>query len=205
VVLGNPPWDIITIKKKEWFAAFNFEILTAKSKQQRDRVERGVLSDAHNAVAFRDYVNEFEGQKRINDLLYTRQKVTIEGDLAGRFLDTFRVFMERNAQLLDTTGMTGTVVPSAFHANEPDQCRRGLGGNSGRDGAAPASVLWVRGPGSAAAMGMARGVLDAGPGENGRLGLLEPRPQWQEVGTARRTVVRAYRVEMRAAGRRSHP
>jgi len=101
VVLGNPPWDIITIKKKEWFAAFNFEILTAKSKQQRDRVERGVLSDAHNAVAFRDYVNEFEGQKRINDLLYTRQKVTIEGDLAGRFLDTFRVFMERNAQLLD--------------------------------------------------------------------------------------------------------
>ena len=32
--------------------------------------------------------------------------------------DAFRLFMERNAQLLAPDGVTGVVVPSAFHANE---------------------------------------------------------------------------------------
>ena len=51
-------------------------------------------------------------------LPYQFQKVFIDGDLAGRQLDAFRVFMERNSQLLHSTGITGVVVPSAFHANE---------------------------------------------------------------------------------------
>ena len=42
----------------------------------------------------------------------------MDGDLAGRQLDDFRLFMERNAQLLAPDGVTGVVVPSAFHANE---------------------------------------------------------------------------------------
>ena len=36
----------------------------------------------------------------------------------GRQLDAFRIFMERNAQLIRPDGVTAAVVPSAFHANE---------------------------------------------------------------------------------------
>src|SRR5204862_449541 len=50
--------------------------------------------------------------------IYRYQKVRLEGDLAGRQLDSFRVFMERNTQLLASNGTVGLVVPSAFHANE---------------------------------------------------------------------------------------
>ncbi|MEW4490899.1 N-6 DNA methylase [Thalassoglobus sp. JC818] len=117
-ILGNPPWDTVTIKRKEWFASFDFEELNASNKRERDEIEAKVLSVPENTVSFNEYVESFEQTKRVFDALYSYQKVQVEGDLAGRFLDLFRVFMERNAQLLDKSGMTGVVVPSAFHANE---------------------------------------------------------------------------------------
>jgi len=117
-VLGNPPWEAIQFKSKEFFAAFDFEILSAPTKRERTAIEKRLT--AHPAVGplFEQYVEVFEQQKRVNDCLYQYQKVFIEGDLAGRQLDAFRVFMERNSQLLYRSGMTGVVVPSAFHANE---------------------------------------------------------------------------------------
>lgn len=117
-VLGNPPWDAITIKRNEWFAGFDFGVLDAATKKERDVIEHKLLADSAVARAFDRYVEEFERTKRVHDALYEYQKVYIDGDLAGRFLDAFRVFMERGSQLLGTGGITGVVVPSAFHANE---------------------------------------------------------------------------------------
>jgi len=118
VVLGNPPWDAIQFKSKEFFAAFDFEILNAPTKRERERIERRLTADPVCGPLFETYKEDFEEQKRANDLLYQYQKVFIEGDLAGRQLDAFRVFMERNTHLLAAHGTTGVVVPSAFHANE---------------------------------------------------------------------------------------
>ncbi|MFN7954351.1 MAG: hypothetical protein U0610_21675 [bacterium] len=119
VVLGNPPWDAIQFKSKEFFAAFDFEILSAPTKRERERMEVEALQAPAVRALLEHYKEDFEQQKRANDVLYRYQKVQIEGDLAGRQLDAFRVFMERNAQLLAPTGcLTGVVVLSAFHANE---------------------------------------------------------------------------------------
>jgi hypothetical protein len=118
VVLGNPPWDAIQFKSKEFFAAFDFDILNAPTKRERESIERRLVNDPACGPLFERYKEDFEQQKRVNDVLYEYQKVYIEGDLAGRQGDAFRIFMERNAQLLARTGWTGVVVPSAFHANE---------------------------------------------------------------------------------------
>jgi hypothetical protein len=115
---GNPPWDAIQFKTKEFFAAFDFEILSAPTKREREGIERRLTADPACGPLFLHYKEEFERQKRTNDILYEYQKVYIDGDLAGRQGDAFRVFMERNAQLLAKNGWTGVVVPSAFHANE---------------------------------------------------------------------------------------
>ncbi|MGO9465690.1 MAG: Eco57I restriction-modification methylase domain-containing protein [Isosphaeraceae bacterium] len=117
-VLGNPPWDAIQFKSKEFFAAFDFEILSAPTKRERLGIELRLNADRVCGPLFVQYKEEFEQQKRANDVLYEYQKVYIDGDLAGRQADAFRVFMERNAQLLGKKGWTGVVVPSAFHANE---------------------------------------------------------------------------------------
>ncbi len=118
VVLGNPPWDSIQFKSKEFFAAFDFEILNAPTKRERISIEQRLMSDVRCGKLFDVYVESFEMQKRIIDILYKYQKIFIDGDLCGRQLDYFRVFMERNTLLLGRNGSTGIVVPSAFHANE---------------------------------------------------------------------------------------
>jgi len=117
-VLSNPPWDAIQFKSKEFFAAFDFEILNAPTKREREAIEKRLTADPLCGPLFVHYKEDFEQQKRANDVLYDYQKVYIDGDLAGRQGDAFRVFMERNAQLLAKKGYTGVVVPSAFHANE---------------------------------------------------------------------------------------
>jgi hypothetical protein len=117
-VVGNPPWDTIQFKSKEFFAAFDMSILEAPTKKERGAIERRLLDDSEVASLFREHVEGFERVKRVNDRLYAFQKIQVEGDLAGRFLDAFRVFMERNAQLLRGRGFVGVLVPSAFHANE---------------------------------------------------------------------------------------
>lgn len=117
-VLGNPPWDAIQFKTKEFFASFDFKILDAPTKRERTAIEERLLADHACGPLFEEYKEAFERLKRANDALCEYQKVEVEGDLAGRQVDAFRVFMERNAKLLGPSGRTGVLVPSAFHANE---------------------------------------------------------------------------------------
>ena len=65
-----------------------------------------------------DYCDIFERQKNCHNILYEYQKVSVGGDLAGRYSDIYRVFAERNVQLLAHEGFAGFLAPSAFHANE---------------------------------------------------------------------------------------
>lgn len=116
-VVGNPPWDAIKFNTKEFLASFDLRVLDAPTKRERDRIEEELSSKGDAAHLFNQYQEAFEQQKRSNDRLFRYQKVTIEGDLAGRQLDAFRVFSERGAGLLGPTGAIGLVVPSAFHAN----------------------------------------------------------------------------------------
>lgn len=117
-VLGNPPWDAIQFKTKEFFASFDLRILDAPTKRERTAIEERLLADHACGPLFEEYKEAFEQLKRATDALCEYQKVEVEGDLAGRQVDAFRVFMERNAKLLGLAGRTGVLVPSAFHANE---------------------------------------------------------------------------------------
>ncbi|MEI7769089.1 MAG: hypothetical protein WCI67_03820 [Chloroflexales bacterium] len=118
VVVGNPPWDRMLPADKEFFAAFEFTVLDAATKRERESIERRLQSDPLVATAHAVYIEEFRSTERVLDKLYSYQVVEIDGEKTIGKLDAFRVFMERNAQMLGPTGLTGVVVPSAFHANE---------------------------------------------------------------------------------------
>lgn len=114
-VLGNPPWDAIKFNTREFLAAFDLRVLDAPTKRERDKVERSLTETASVLALFRDRQAEFERLKRTNDRLFLYQKVIVDGDLAGRQLDMFRVFLERGWRVLGGAGRLGLVVPSAFH------------------------------------------------------------------------------------------
>lgn len=114
-ILGNPPWDAIKFNTKEFLAAYDLRVLDAPTKQERDRVEADLTHSPQIAARFALYQAGFERMKRTNDRNFVHQKLTVDGDLAGRQLDLYRVVLERACQLLGPTGYLGIVVPSSFH------------------------------------------------------------------------------------------
>ena len=118
VVLGNPPWDRMLPSDKDFFAAYVFSVLDAPTKRERQAVQKQLLEDPTIKAAYDAYIATFRGDERVIDTLYRFQIVEVHGEKTIGKQDAFRVFMERNAQLLDRGGSTGVVVPSAFHANE---------------------------------------------------------------------------------------
>lgn len=116
-VVGNPPWDTWTFKSKEWFAGFDVSISESDGGSDHEPAQQRILANPAVLARFRTEVARFEGGKRAFDALYAFQKVIIADDLAGRFLDLYRVFLERMHQCLGGRGLLGVLVPSAFHAN----------------------------------------------------------------------------------------
>jgi len=118
VVLGNPPWDRMLPADKEFFAAYEFTILDAPTKRERSGIEKRILENAEIAASHQAYIEEFRGVEKVLKSIYAYQVAIVDGEKTIGKQDAFRAFMERNAQLLNPKGLTGVVVPSAFHANE---------------------------------------------------------------------------------------
>jgi hypothetical protein len=117
-VLGNPPWERMLPADKEFFASFEFDVVNAPTKREREGTQRRLLADPGIAAQYQAYIHSFRADERIIDRLYKYQQVEVEGEVTIGKQDAFRVFMERFTQLVRPGGYVGLVVPSAFHANE---------------------------------------------------------------------------------------
>lgn len=117
-VIGNPPWDKVRPKAKEFFATYDFSVLEAPTKRERTAIQERLEAEPGVKSALADYTESIEEQHRAFAAYYSSQVVEVGGDHTGGDPDLFRVFMERNAQLLSLGAFSGVVVPSAFHANE---------------------------------------------------------------------------------------
>jgi hypothetical protein len=98
-ILGNPPWDRMLPADKEFFAAFEFRILDAPTKRERDVIQQRLLTDPEIKQRYDAYIDEFRGSERIFDLLFEYQVVEVDGERTIGKQDAFRAFMERNTQL----------------------------------------------------------------------------------------------------------
>jgi len=116
--LGNPPWDKVMPADKEFFASFDFRILNATTKRERTGIQQRLLSEENTRQLYDDYLSTFRELKAVLERLYHFQVVEVAGEDTIGAQDAFRAFMERSSQVLKTGGLTGVVVPSAFHANE---------------------------------------------------------------------------------------
>ena len=118
VVLGNPPWDAVRPKAKEFFATYDFEVLAAPTKRERVSIEKRLIENTQIKKHHEAYLEGFQEQHRIHGVLYQWQVVVVNGEKTGGDPDLAKLFLERNTQILGEKGITGVVVPSAFHANE---------------------------------------------------------------------------------------
>ena len=117
VVLGNPPWEAIRPQRTEFFGDYDLAAWAGHTRRERRAAETRLIKVPEIAAKFAEYLDHIEGAKRACDRLYERQKIFVDGDLAGRYLDQYRVFLERKAQLVTQGGRVSVVVPASFRAN----------------------------------------------------------------------------------------
>lgn len=118
-IVGNPPWDRVRPFAKDFYASYNFEIVAASSKRERDDIEKELDATPHVRAAFEAYKVDFEEQGRVHDVLYEWQSVRIGDIWAGRGnADAYVLFAERALQLEHLGAYIGVVLPSGFYANE---------------------------------------------------------------------------------------
>jgi hypothetical protein len=109
VVLGNPPWERLTLRDQEWFASRDPEIAFSQNAADR-RQKIQALATEHP-----DLLKEFQAEKRAS----LAEKAFSRGSgyfpLAGvGDVNTFALFAETAQRLLAPLGSTGLIVPSGI-------------------------------------------------------------------------------------------
>ena len=118
VVLGNPPWDVVLPNTRDFVAELDPAVLDAPDRATRAAIEQAVLARPGVDAAFDAYRAGFDRLKRIAQRLYRHQSARAGGGMTAGNLDLFRLFAERNMDLVAEDGAIGVLMPSAFHANE---------------------------------------------------------------------------------------
>lgn len=116
-VIGNPPWDAVRPKSKEFFAAIDLRVLDAPTKRERAGVEAGLRADARVAALEVAYERELRAEQRLHERLFKHQTALVLGAKTGGDPDKAKLFAERFVELCRPSGKIGVLLPSAFHAN----------------------------------------------------------------------------------------
>ncbi|MCL4502403.1 MAG: N-6 DNA methylase [Deltaproteobacteria bacterium] len=111
-VLGNPPWETLEFKEKEWFSDIRPDIADA-STETRKKLIKKLAQD--NPVLFANYKRAL----RISDGERSLIRDTDRYPLCARGkINTFSIFAELKRSLLNPTGRVGCIVPSGIATDD---------------------------------------------------------------------------------------
>lgn len=117
-VLGNPPWDALQPYRKEFYASFDLRVLDAPTRKERSQVEQRLAADESISRQFDEYVDRIERMRRALSRIHSHIGKQADGAASGAATDVWQGFAQQNLALLKEQGRIGTVLPSAFHANQ---------------------------------------------------------------------------------------
>jgi N-6 DNA Methylase len=112
-VLGNPPWERVTLKEKEWFAERRPEIANAPNSAARKRLIQALRTEVPALYAkFQDSLRQADGESHLirNSKLYP---------LCGRGdINLYAIFAEGMRNRLALEGRAGCVVPTGIATDD---------------------------------------------------------------------------------------
>ena len=113
VVLGNPPWERINLREKEFFASRAPEVAQASNKAARERMIRELPGKKPElAKQFADATRDAECQSK-----FVRESGRFP--LCGRGdVNTYSIFAELDRNLANDRGGTGIIVPSGIATDD---------------------------------------------------------------------------------------
>lgn len=115
-VVGNPPWDTVRPLAKEFFAAFDLQIMNAPTKRERESIEKALLTNVATQALWHAYSEEIEQAKQCFGRAYDHQREVIDGKMTGGDLDLGKLFAERTFYACCSNGAIGLVLPGSFYS-----------------------------------------------------------------------------------------
>jgi hypothetical protein len=113
VVLGNPPWERVNLKEKEFFAALRPDIASAPNAAARKRLIAGLaVEDPSLFAAYRWALRSADAEGHF-------ARASGRFPLCGRGdINTYSVFAETATALLSGKGRAGLIVPAGIATDE---------------------------------------------------------------------------------------
>lgn len=118
VVLGNPPWERLTLKEKEFFAVRSPRVAQAANKAERQR-EMELLQEASVGTAGHAIYEEFLNSKRESEVSQSyahdilRYPHTGLGDV-----NLYALFAESMVLIINPNGRAGIITPTGIATDE---------------------------------------------------------------------------------------
>jgi hypothetical protein len=119
-VVGNPPWDKIEPKRKEFFAQYDPAIRDFQGQTLARRI--GQLAPAGSDADLRwhayEAVESSLAKLLVGGGVYQHQVVEVNGEKTGGKPDLFKMFLERSLQLSRKGGRVAVLMPAGLYALE---------------------------------------------------------------------------------------
>ena len=111
-ILGNPPWDMLQIEEKQFFAEYDPEIALLDGEKRKQAIENLKKTDP-------TLLQKFETAKHHSDAQNTFVRESSRFNLtANGKLNLYSLFAEINRNLISSKGRTGFIVPSGIVSDD---------------------------------------------------------------------------------------
>jgi hypothetical protein len=119
-MVGNPPWDKLEPKRKEFFAQYDPAIRDFQGQTLARRITQlaPVGSDADLRWQAYHSIESSLANLLINGGVYQHQVVEVNGEKTGGKPDLFKMFLERFHQLSRKGGRVAVLLPAGLYALE---------------------------------------------------------------------------------------
>ncbi|MDZ4134892.1 MAG: N-6 DNA methylase, partial [Paracoccaceae bacterium] len=108
VVLGNPPWDVVQLADKEFFATSNPEIAKLKGKRRKEAIDQLQIENPQ-------LLSEYATAKRSIDAANIFARHSGRFDLSARGkINLYGLFAELSLFLRNSSGRVGLILPAGI-------------------------------------------------------------------------------------------
>lgn len=108
LVVGNPPWEVVQLSDKEYFATRKPEIATLAGAKRKKAIEKLIDTDP---VALNNFVVEKRHFEAINEFARASERFNLT---ARGKVNTYGLFAELFANLVGEKGRAGVIVPTGI-------------------------------------------------------------------------------------------
>ncbi|WP_435552617.1 Eco57I restriction-modification methylase domain-containing protein [Natrinema sp. CGMCC1.2065] len=115
IVIGNPPWDVLTVDREHFFPKYD-ELFRTRPPKEKDEMQENLLEDPEIQAAWEKFQQEMEVRAEYynSSTQYELQEPTVGGQTVATENELSLFFFERATQLAGGSSYVTQIMPGSF-------------------------------------------------------------------------------------------